>query len=106
MSAVAKAAGRSTPRPRRSRGPTAATVIEGFLAAHPAAVTVFMAHHMQCPGCVMAQFDTIAEAALVYGIPVPLLLAELDAALAAERLAAERRAAAHPPTDPTPEPQP
>jgi hybrid cluster-associated redox disulfide protein len=42
---------------------TVATVL-GFA---PAAVEVFTGRGMACPGCAMAPFDTLAEAAAVYG---------------------------------------
>jgi hybrid cluster-associated redox disulfide protein len=52
---------------------TVAEVLERW----PATALVFAYRRMACLGCAMAQFDTIDEAALVYGIDVEGLLGEL-----------------------------
>lgn len=43
----------------------------------PGASAVFLKHRMHCPGCRMAPFMTLAEAAATYGIDLDALLAEL-----------------------------
>lgn len=43
----------------------------------PATAAVFVRRCMACVGCAMAPFDTIGEAAAVYGIKVEGLLDEL-----------------------------
>jgi len=53
-----------------------ATVLERW----PATVAVFLHRRMACPGCTMAPFMTVGEAAESYGIPRADLLAELRAA--------------------------
>jgi len=43
----------------------------------PATAAAFVRRRMACVGCAMAPFDTIGEAAAVYGIKVEGLLDEL-----------------------------
>lgn len=47
--------------------------------ARSAAVMVFMRHRMACPGCLMAPFMTVAEAAASYRVDPQRFLAELEA---------------------------
>lgn len=44
---------------------------------HPGAVRVFLDRRMACPGCDMAPFETVGEAARIYGVDPRELLAEL-----------------------------
>lgn len=46
---------------------------------HPGAVRVFLDRRMACPGCDMAPFETVAEAARIYGVDAEELLTELRA---------------------------
>ncbi|OGC29403.1 disulfide oxidoreductase, partial [candidate division WOR-1 bacterium RIFOXYB2_FULL_48_7] len=50
------------------------------LKAKSAAAAVLMSKGMHCLGCVIAQGETIAQAAEVHGIPLDELLKELNAA--------------------------
>ena len=43
----------------------------------PATAAVFVRRYMACVGCAMAPFDTVGEAAAVYGIKLEGLLDEL-----------------------------
>lgn len=43
----------------------------------PDAVPVFVRHRMACPGCVMAPFMTVREAAHEYGLDPKMLATEL-----------------------------
>jgi len=56
----------------------------------PETVGVFVARHMACPGCPMAPFMTLAEAARAYGMEPAALLeavsACMDGAAPADRL--------------------
>ncbi len=54
--------------------------IEETLAAWPAAAHILLRRRMQCVGCSMARFDTLGDAARIYGVPAAELLAELRAA--------------------------
>lgn len=41
---------------------------------------VFLRYHMACIGCSMAAFETLAEAARIYKIPLERLVSELQVA--------------------------
>lgn len=49
--------------------------------ARPGAMTVFLRYRMACPGCVMAPFMTLAEAAAAYRLDPDGLVADLNAAM-------------------------
>ena len=49
--------------------------------ARPGAMTVFVRYRMACPGCVMAPFMTLAEAAASYRLDPDRLVADLNAAV-------------------------
>ena len=53
--------------------------VADVLAATPGAARVFLDRGMHCPGCPFAPFETVAEAAFVYGVD----LQELHRALLA-----------------------
>ncbi|WP_035693061.1 DUF1858 domain-containing protein [Azospirillum halopraeferens] len=57
------------------------TVAEA-LAAWPVLVPVFLHRRMACPGCAMAPFMTLREAAESYGVDADALVADLIAAAA------------------------
>jgi hybrid cluster-associated redox disulfide protein len=48
----------------------------------PATIAVFNKHRMACVGCTVAPFYTVADAAGIYNLSVPLFVAELKAAIA------------------------
>ena len=50
------------------------------LARWPATAGVFVRRCMACLGCAMAPFDTLVEAATVYGVRLDSLLGELGEA--------------------------
>jgi hybrid cluster-associated redox disulfide protein len=52
------------------------TVAE-LLAAWPQTIPVFLSHRMACVGCSMAAFETLCDAARIYGIRSDELLSEL-----------------------------
>jgi hybrid cluster-associated redox disulfide protein len=43
----------------------------------PLAARVFLRHGMQCVGCAIAPFETLAEVCGIYGMPLEPLLEEL-----------------------------
>jgi len=51
--------------------------IDAVLDAHPGAAQILVRHGMACVGCVMARFETLADAAREYRIPLKSLLKEL-----------------------------
>jgi len=59
---------------------TAHSLVAAVLRDHPASLAVFLHRRMHCPGCSMASFMTVAEAAANYGIAAEDLIAELNAA--------------------------
>ncbi|MDX9997835.1 MAG: DUF1858 domain-containing protein [Phenylobacterium sp.] len=56
--------------------------VADLLARWPQTSAVFVRRRMACPGCSMAAFMSLAEAAAEYRIPLPDLLADLSAAIA------------------------
>lgn len=58
--------------------PTARLTVAETLERWPSASSAFARLAMACPGCAMAPFDTLGEAAAVYAIRVETLLAELQ----------------------------
>lgn len=59
---------------------TAETTVAETLRTFPSATAVFLRRRMHCPGCHMAGFMTLAEAARTYGIAADELLADIRAA--------------------------
>jgi hybrid cluster-associated redox disulfide protein len=51
--------------------------VSDLLYRYPECIPVFLSHHMACVGCSMSAFDTIADAAQNYGLPVEPLLIEM-----------------------------
>lgn len=52
--------------------------IADVLAAHPNAIRVLLRHRMLCVGCLMARFETVHDAAAVYGVDERELLDEIE----------------------------
>ncbi len=52
-------------------------MVAEVLSSHPVAVSVFLRHRMACVGCLMARFETLEDAARVYGVPLDELCIEL-----------------------------
>ena len=59
---------------------TADSTVGEIMRAFPATTAVFLRRRMHCPGCHMAAFMTVREAAASYGLAADDLLAELRAA--------------------------
>jgi hybrid cluster-associated redox disulfide protein len=57
---------------------TAGMTIAEALKIKPAAAAILMSKGMHCLGCVIAQGETIAQAAEVHGLPLDGLLQELN----------------------------
>lgn len=51
-----------------------------LMSGRPAVVPVLLRHGLACPGCAMAPFMTVREAAEAYGLELGALLDELAAA--------------------------
>lgn len=65
---------------------TAESLVAETLRAFPGTTAVFLQRRMHCPGCHMAAFMTIAEAASSYGLAAEDLLKELRLAGGPPRL--------------------
>jgi hybrid cluster-associated redox disulfide protein len=52
--------------------------VASLLARNPRAARVLMDHGMQCVGCAIAPFESLADVCLVYGVPLEQLLEALD----------------------------
>jgi hybrid cluster-associated redox disulfide protein len=51
--------------------------VADLLAAWPQTIPVFISHRMACVGCSMAAFETLGDAARIYGIRLDEFLSEL-----------------------------
>lgn len=60
--------------------PAPDTGVACLLGRHPATARVFLAHRMACVGCSLAAFETLADAAREYRLPLADFLAELELA--------------------------
>jgi len=67
---------------------TPETIVADVLATDSPALRVFLRRGMVCPGCPMARFMTLAEAAKAYGLDVADLVHEItgspDASVASD----------------------
>jgi hybrid cluster-associated redox disulfide protein len=53
-------------------------IIADVLSRWPQTISIFIQYHMSCVGCAMAPFETLADAASIYGLPLDGLLAQLN----------------------------
>ena len=51
--------------------------LQEVLDHHPRTLRVFVDHRMACPGCDMAPYETVADAADAYDLPQPAFLEDL-----------------------------
>lgn len=66
----------------RNREITTDSMIDWVLDEYPTTVPVFLRWRMQCVGCPMARFESIAEACTIYQRPLERFLSELRLAAA------------------------
>lgn len=59
----------------------AETIIADVLEAWPETAMVFLERGMACPGCAMAPFGTLADAARYYGLDLGAFVADLQRAI-------------------------
>ncbi|PWE18073.1 hypothetical protein DDZ18_00195 [Marinicauda salina] len=76
--------------------PILSMIVADLMNAEPETVPVFVRNRMACPGCVMAPFMTVREAAREYGLKPEALAAELAEAMAGEDVGPEARSPALP----------
>lgn len=55
------------------------SIVGSVMDSRPETVAVFLRNRMHCPGCVMARFMTLAEAAQSHGVAVDALVSDLRA---------------------------
>lgn len=55
--------------------------VEDLIDRFPAVASVFVRRRMQCVGCSMARFETVAEVCRIYRQPLETMLADLQEAL-------------------------
>ena len=58
-------------------------IVQGVIDRHPQTITVFARHGLQCVGCYIAPFHTVADSAREHIVPLDILVAELNRALIA-----------------------
>ncbi len=63
----------------RVAAPIAAdSLVQDVVECHPQSITVFNQHGMNCVGCYISPFHTIADTAREYEMALDLLLADLN----------------------------
>jgi hybrid cluster-associated redox disulfide protein len=55
--------------------------VREVVSRYAGAAAVFEAHGLACAGCEAALFETVAQAALVHGVAIDVLLRDLNEAL-------------------------
>jgi hybrid cluster-associated redox disulfide protein len=56
-------------------------IVQGVIDRYPQTITVFARHGLQCVGCYIAPFHTIADSAREHTVPLEILIADLNRAL-------------------------
>lgn len=62
---------------------TADCLVYTVVELHPQVIPVFVRHGLQCPGCYIAPYHTIADTAREYGLGLGRLLGDLNSAIGA-----------------------
>jgi hybrid cluster-associated redox disulfide protein len=57
---------------------TPKTSVAQLLEDHPQAIPIFLKRGMSCVGCSMSAFETLEDAARIYGIDFAQFMAEID----------------------------
>lgn len=70
---------------------TAAMTVEDLLDRFPSAIPVFVSRRMQCIGCPVARFETVAEACAIYRMDTEHFIAEIAAIIGSDGGAGECR---------------
>ncbi len=68
----------------RERRITPEMLVDEVVDRYPETIPVFIRHRMQCVGCHVARFETIAGGAAIYEVDLNDLLQELNAAVDGE----------------------
>jgi hybrid cluster-associated redox disulfide protein len=57
--------------------PIADMIVDDLIDQVPEVISTFVKHRMQCVGCPMARFETVAEVCQIYRLPLAAFLADL-----------------------------
>ena len=60
---------------------TADSLVQDVVDSHPQTITVFARHGLQCVGCYISPFHTIADSAREYALAIDPLLGDLNQAV-------------------------
>jgi hybrid cluster-associated redox disulfide protein len=63
---------------------TADSLVQEVVLRHPQAIAIFSRHGLNCAGCYVSPFHTIADTAREYAMAIDLLLGDLNRAITAE----------------------
>jgi hybrid cluster-associated redox disulfide protein len=66
--------------------PMADMMVDDLIDQFPAMVSIFVKHRMQCVGCPMARFETVAEVCQIYRLPLAAFLTDLARGTGESRL--------------------
>lgn len=70
---------------------TADSLVHDVVDRHPQVIHILSRHGLQCAGCYISPFHTIADTAREYAMAVDLLLSDLRTAVAGESTKSEPR---------------
>lgn len=60
---------------------TADSIVQGIIERHPQTIAIFARHGLQCVGCYISPFHTIADSAREHAMSVEPLLDDLNQAV-------------------------
>jgi hybrid cluster-associated redox disulfide protein len=63
---------------------TADSLVQDVIERHPQTILVFVRHRLQCVGCDISPFHTIADSAREHAVTIEPLLGDLNQVLAAD----------------------
>jgi hybrid cluster-associated redox disulfide protein len=69
-----------------AKGITADNLVQDVVERHPQTIPIFGRHGLQCAGCYISPFHTIADSAREYAMALEALLGELNQAIATDSL--------------------
>ncbi len=61
---------------------TADCLVQDVVEHHPQTILIFARHGLQCVGCYVSPFHTVADSAREHTMPIELLLHDLNQAIA------------------------
>jgi hybrid cluster-associated redox disulfide protein len=67
-----------------AKGITADNLVQDVVERHPQTIPIFARHGLQCVGCYISHFHTIADSAREYAMTLEALLGDLNQVIAAD----------------------